>query len=87
MLLTRGFSSVHYPLIADKNFPITGVADGKQMQVQSLALSFMPAEYSTVYKFKMLSARALYLLKRGEYKRVIRAVKRRMPQLVKQIRT
>ena len=87
LLLTRGFSTVHYPLVADKDFPIMGIVEGRNVPVLSLALSFMPAEYSTVYKFKMLSARALYLLKRGEYKRVIRAVKRRMPQLVKQLRT
>lgn len=57
-------------------------ASGNQVVATALALSFVPAEESLTYQLKVLSKRAVVLLREGKWKRIFRALRRRVPRLV-----
>ncbi len=58
----------------------------KNQSSLALALSFVPAEHAHGYQLRLLWARAVSMIKQGEWKRLSRAVLRRMPTLLRRAR-
>lgn len=76
LLLVQGVKRARFPLISD---------DAKDNQT-FFALSFSPGDSSPVYRAKVLARRAIQMLHDGEWRRLSRAVRRRIPGLMYQIR-
>ena len=62
-----GQKGVAYPLLAHD-----------AQSTMSLAVQFLPADLSKIFRYKMLLSRALYLLRHGEYQKFYRAFRRRV---------
>ncbi|MCC6931696.1 MAG: hypothetical protein IT292_00370 [Deltaproteobacteria bacterium] len=62
-----GQKGVAYPLIASD-----------AQSTMSLAVNFLPADLSKLFRYKMLFSRAFYLIRHGEYQKFYRALRRRI---------
>ena len=62
-----GQKGVFYPLLPND-----------AQSTMSLAVQFLPADLSQVFRYQMLLSRALYLLRHGEYQKFYRALRRRL---------
>ncbi len=55
------------------------------LNIKALALSFMPAEYSMAYKLKLMARRGMEMIRQGQWRRLYRAVLRRLPRLMSKL--
>jgi hypothetical protein len=78
--------------LAESRFPFGALSINREkgatedLDVQALALSFMPAEYSMAYKLKLMASRGLHMIRQGQWKRLYRAVLRRIPRVLNKFR-
>ncbi len=80
-----GLSQLRYPFLEDA--PLLGRnSRGEEVYAQSLALSFVPGDYTRMYQLNILLLRAMRMVKEGEWRRLKRAVVRRIPQLISKIK-
>jgi len=79
----RCVRGVCYPLCAAVE--VTGLSKPQQLQL-SLALSFLPGEYSFVYQARRLAQRGWEMARQGQFDRLYRAVRWRLPHMVARAR-
>jgi glycosyltransferase involved in cell wall biosynthesis len=85
-VVLRGLVECPYPLrdISDLGFSGRTLL-GEQVRAKSLALSFVPGG-GRFYHLKSLAQRVLWMIRNGEWRRLWRAAKKRMPGLACRLR-
>ena len=87
-LTVRGVIAPTFPLIPENASKLTGkTLQGDDREALALALSFTPGDYQEVYRVKVLIKRAIEMLRKGEWRRLVRAVKRRIPGAISRIKS
>ncbi|MCB0358767.1 MAG: glycosyltransferase family 4 protein, partial [Bdellovibrionales bacterium] len=82
-------SDVVYPVVSPPSAELAPRVNGAQGAAtpKAIAVSFVPGEALGAYRAKLLLRRAVVLLKQGEWSRVARAVRHRLPRLQSVMRT
>ncbi|MCB0345562.1 MAG: hypothetical protein KDD66_10615 [Bdellovibrionales bacterium] len=80
----RGQACLRVSAVEAARFPLTSAAkksssDSSENSRAALALSFSPGDQSGLFRARVLLQRAIWLMKRGEWRRVVWAVRRRVP--------
>lgn len=85
-VVLRGFIECPYPLRNSTGFEFTGrTVLGEQVHAKALALSFVPGG-GRFYHLKSLAQRVLWMVRNGEWRRLGRAAKKRLPGLAYRLR-
>lgn len=79
VLRIRAVQHAKFPLQSSDN-----MSNSKDNKL--IALSFLPAEYSFVYKLQMHASRAIYMIRQGQWRRLARAARRRIPQVIAKLK-
>lgn len=80
LLCVAGVASARFPLISDLSWQ-SGAREESSSESIALALSFSPGDQSRLYRARQLIRRAVWLVRRGEWKRVAWAIRRRTSML------
>ena len=87
LVAVQGLCEPTFPFVLDENFSMTGkTVSGEVREAKALGFSFVPGQQSSIYRTKVLARRALNMIKNGEWKRVTRAVKKRLPAVSNQVK-
>lgn len=84
-LILDGLERAIYPFIAAPQvLDATATNDcSKKKKAEVICLGFIPDENNRLYRIELLTKRAIWLLRRGEWKRVFRATKKYAPKIVR----
>lgn len=78
-----GLLTPSFPLLERTGAKVYGkTPKDERVVVGGISMSFLPGEFSRLYQAKMLLQRAFHMLEEGEWKRLFRAVIRRVPRLL-----
>ncbi|HQH26923.1 MAG TPA: glycosyltransferase family 4 protein [Oligoflexia bacterium] len=86
LFIVRGLLEAPYPLcrVEGAGFNAKTLL-GQQVRAQALALTFVPGT-GAIYRIRGLAERAWWMVRRGEIRRLSRALRRRFPALVERVR-
>ena len=78
----RAMLYANYPLEKETGSDLIGnVRGGEPASAEAIALSFIPGHVHRLYRLKVLSRRAISMARSGQWRRLVGALRRRIPLL------
>jgi len=85
-VLFQGLLESKFPFIAQQDTELAGLSLlGERIPVKAIAFHFMPGT-GGMYRFRLLAERGLKMLRQGDWKRLSRAVYRRVPMITDRLK-
>lgn len=86
LVFVQGLLAPTFPFVAQSEARLTGKSLlGEPVQAKAVALHFIPGS-GGAYRIRLLASRAMMMIRRGEWRRLVRATMYRLPSVVRRLR-